>query len=91
MKSRWILALGLVVSLLVVGGLGALIGINGVGWWNQRKLDRMNMDASVLILQYNLQQGRLLMPPQLQQAAVPPPAVAPPAAPKPAEAAPAKK
>lgn len=89
---RWMVLGYKLMALLGILLLGAVLGVNLVGWWNQRTLDRANMNAAVLILQYNLQQGRLMMPPQLQSApaSVPAPAKAP-EPPNPAEAPPAKK
>lgn len=91
--SRWRRAarLGLyTLGLLMVFGLGAVVQNLVGGWWAQRKLDRANLDAVVLVLQYNLQKGRLEMPPQLAAAPTPPPA---PTTTKPAEppAEPSKK
>lgn len=77
-------------GLLLVFAAGIVAQNQLGGWWTQRKLDRINLDAMVVILQYNLQQGKLAMPPQLQ--AAPPPATVPAPAPTPkAEAPPAKK
>lgn len=80
--ARWAMYISPLLVAMIVGMLlNALIG----GWWTQRKLDRQNMDALVLIVQYNMQQGKLALPPQLMPA---PPA--PAVAPKPAEAPPTK-
>lgn len=71
----WLLRGLLVVVVLVIGGYG---GIRVNAWWAQRQADQTNLYATFAIIQYNLQQGRLLLPPELQ-----PKPVAPP---KPAEA-----
>lgn len=92
--KRWVRIGAVVAALLAAIVVGAILnGLLG-GWWAQRKLDRVNMDALVLVIQYNLQQGKLALPPQLT-ANAPAPAAAPspspaPAAPKPAEAPPKK-
>lgn len=94
-RRGWVRLTGVVLVLILAMVVGMLLnGLIG-GWWTQRKLDRANMDAMVLIVQYNLQQGKLLVPPQLvaQQQPAAPPATAPvpaPAPAKPVEAPPKK-
>ncbi len=84
---RGIVVSGLLATLVAGAIINNLVG----GWWAQRKLDRANIDTMVLIIQYNIQNGKLALPPQLQ---TPPPAAptpAPPApAPAPAQAKPAE-
>ena len=73
---RWLLMTLSVVAIFLLG----VVAQGTIGaWWNQRKVDRQNLDALVLIIQHNVQNGRLQVPPQLQPAApVPVPAPTPP-------------
>lgn len=64
------------IGVLLIFWAGAVTQNLVGGWWNQRKLDRQNMDAMVLIVQYNMGRGKLDMPPQLMPAP-PTPAAAP--------------
>lgn len=79
------------LGLILVFGAGVLAQ-NALGsWWALRTQNQANINAAVIILQYNLQQGKLLMPPQLAaQPAAPAVSPAAPATPK-VEAPPPKK
>lgn len=73
---RWALAAVIVVILVGVMAIGAVAGIATRDWYKQRQADQDNLHAVVAVIQYNLQIGKIQLPP----APTPPPT--PPAEPR---------